>query len=64
MASVPRAIVESVDAVDRLRRAPYSMSEGSPPAIRDDLLRQHQLGLAMQQSLSYEGGEDYTYRGC
>jgi len=30
------AILESVDAVERLRQALYGMDEGSPPAIRDD----------------------------
>ncbi len=43
------AILESVDAVDRLRQALSGMDEGSPPAIRDDLLKLHQLGLAVQQ---------------
>lgn len=43
------AILESVDAVDRLRQALSGMDGGNSPAIRDDLLKLHQLGLAVKQ---------------
>ena len=43
------AILASVDAVDRVRQTLSGMDEGSPPAIRDDLLKLHPLSLAVQQ---------------
>lgn len=45
-------LLDTVDAVDRLRAELASGELGEPPQIRDDLLRLHQLALLVRERRS------------
>lgn len=43
------AILNTIDAVDRLRHAMADSDSPDSPSLRDEVLKLHQLGMAVQQ---------------